>query len=118
VDAGPHNDGRNFDRTPDDHGLSVRRGAAHRLGSDARTELDGLAMRKLGLLKLLKKKGSADELRAKAQAADKQGQWPQATALWRKLAAGGDAKACYILGERYEAGQGVVQNFTEAAHWF
>ena len=40
------------------------------------------------------------------------------TASLRTAAEGGDSSAQYSLALRYEAGEGISKNQTEAAHWF
>ena len=41
-----------------------------------------------------------------------------ALSLWKPLAAQGDAKAQTNLGVMHERGQGVTQDYKEAARWF
>lgn len=53
-----------------------------------------------------------------AEAEDQRGNFAKSTAIWRALADKGDANACQVLGQRYETGQGVTQDFVEAAAWF
>src|SRR5579871_6327835 len=60
----------------------------------------------------------ASRTRKRAETLDAKAEPVKAAALWRELAEAGDLEACHTLGERYEAGQGVVQNFVEAASWF
>ncbi len=59
-----------------------------------------------------------DRLRQQAEAEDAKGSPVNAAALWRALAERGDPEACFVLGERYDQGRGVIQNVVEAADWF
>ena len=53
-----------------------------------------------------------------ATAADERGDYATALQLLRPLAAQGSAQAQYKLGLMYQAGEGVSQNYAEAAKWF
>ncbi len=46
------------------------------------------------------------------------GDYERAIQLWRPLADEGDPAAQYTLGWMYESGQGVSQNFQQAAYWY
>ena len=47
-----------------------------------------------------------------------QGEKAQAAALLRELAQKGNGQAQFRLGQLYERGEGVLQNFIEASKWF
>jgi len=51
-------------------------------------------------------------------AAYKRGDYATALKEWRPLAEAGDATAQFILGGMYAKGQGVPQDYGEAAKWY
>src|SRR5208282_786935 len=57
-------------------------------------------------------------LKRRAEAEDAKGDFVASAELWRRLAEGGDPAAQLVLGERYEAGRGVVQSFVMATKLF
>ena len=54
----------------------------------------------------------------KGYAAYEGGDYGAAMRLWRPLAEQRDAKAQYYLGQLYQNGQGVPQNYAEAMKWY
>jgi uncharacterized protein len=74
-------------------------------------------MSKPGLVSRLLGKSPA-ALKKQAEAEDQRANFVKSAELWRRLADTGDKAACHIVGERYELGRGVVQNFVEATRWF
>src|SRR6202008_2760593 len=106
---------RSINRAEDHHGISVWRRSADRFRSDAGTCL-GLEM-PFSLARLVIRSDPAGE-RSRALKEDERGRWAKATAIWQELAEKGDADALHMMGERYERGQGVVQNFAESERWY
>jgi uncharacterized protein len=47
-----------------------------------------------------------------------EGRQADAASMFRQLAEGGDRQAQLRLGQLYERGEGVLQNFIEAVRWF
>src|SRR5277367_6212523 len=56
--------------------------------------------------------------RRKAARAEGRNDFTASARLWRQLAQEGDPEACHRLGDAYERGRGVIQNFTDAVQWY
>ena len=62
--------------------------------------------------------GAAKEALAVADRAFARGDYTEATNLYRRAASAGDSEAQLKLGEMYENGRGVTQNFNQAYIWY